>query len=305
MLGAPPTSCNNLDGISRRNHGGAGGITAAFVFATVTNRIYNLIDTLVFGQSHQILKRTSKWCSTLNCRKKQQKPNSFCFRVISGVGLTKVNRIIQLKILERELLPNGQLGQIDGPNSANSQSWRTSKEFSIDDYDVEEGIDFHTLTWEHRAIDLDSVVDSGIRVVTGIRFRVVNSHLRLEVRVTNFDYNTGKLIDIQRSEWIHNNDSFTTKKKLELQYPDRSTRSKQKSIPIRGKNHYIEFQPSDINADASQSTVPFLDGTLVESKKPLAGVGLYYKTQLGSGGFIAPKLIVFDAAVDMTPINNF
>lgn len=192
---------------------------------------------------------------------------------------------------------------MDVTNSADSQRWRTSKEFSIDDFDIEEGVDFHTISLFNRSIDLDTVVDAD-RIVTGIRFRVVNSHLRLEVRVTNFDYQTGKLIDIQRSEWIYNNNSME-KKQLELQHPDRSTRSKEKSIPIRGKNHYINFQPTDIYKDVAQSTVPFLDTTTVESQKPLAGVGLYQKTQYGYGGFIAPKLIVFDASADMTPINNF
>ncbi|XP_055324718.1 uncharacterized protein LOC129579094 [Sitodiplosis mosellana] len=223
-------------------------------------------------------------------------------KVISGVGFTKVNRIIQLKISERELLPNGTFSQIDVTNMADQSFWRTSKEFSIDDYDVEEGVDYHTLSWFNRSIDLDTVIDDA-RVVTGVRFRVVNSHIRLEVRVTNFNYQTGKLIDIQRSEWLYNKNS-TEKKLLELQYPDRSTRSKQKSIPIHGKNHYINFQSTDMN-DASQSTVPFLDSHLVESQKPLAGVGLYYKTQFGYGGFIAAKLIVFDASLDITPINNF
>lgn len=200
-------------------------------------------------------------------------------------------------------MPNGRLHQIDVTNSANTQTWRTSKPFSIDDYDVEEGVDFHTISWFNRSIDLDTVVDAA-RVVTGVRFRIVNSHLRLEVRVTNFNYQTGKLIDIQHSEWIYNKNT-TGKKILELQYPDRSTQSKQKSIPIRGTNHYINFQPTDIK-DAAQSTVPFIDATPVESQTtPLAGVGLYYKTQFGFGGFIAPKLIVFDAALDMTPINNY
>lgn len=51
--------------------------------------------------------------------------------------------------------------------------------------------------------------------------------------------------------------------------------------------------------------VPFIDATPVESLTPLAGVGLYLKTQLGYGGFIAPKLIVFDSSLYMTSINNY
>lgn len=221
----------------------------------------------------------------------------FCFRVISGVKLIKINRVIHFAILEKELLPIGRL--VDVP----SDTWRPSNIFSIDDYDIEEGVDFHTISLFNRTIDLDTVIDAD-RIITGVRFRVVDSHLRLEVRATNFNYLTGKLIDIQRSEWIHDKSS-AKKMPLELQSPDRSTRSQQKSIPIRGMNHCISFQPSDIWKDAAQSTVPFIDGTAVVSKVPLTGLGLYYKTQYGYGGFIAPKLIAIDASLHMTPINTF
>lgn len=132
-----------------------------------------------------------------------------------------------------------------------SLKWRTSKTFSIDDYDVEEGIDYHTLSLRNRSLDLDTIVDSD-RVVTGIRFRVIDSHIRLEVRATKFDFQTGKLIDIHHSEWISNDSRY--KKMLQFQRPDRPTRTRQKSIPIRGDNHYIRFQPSDIYKDAAQST---------------------------------------------------
>lgn len=218
--------------------------------------------------------------------------------MISGVAFTKVNRIIQLKILEKELLPNGTIATTNSENS-----WRTSNTFSIDDYDVEEGVDFHKISWYNRSIDLDAVFDAD-RVVTGVRFRVFNSHLRLEVRVTKFNYQTGKLIDIHHSEWISNN-TTETKKLIESKYPDRSTRSNEKSIPIRAKNYYVNFQPTDIRKDLAQSTVPFIDATPIVSQKPLAGLGLYVKTQNGYGGFIGANLIVFDASLDITPINNF
>lgn len=215
-------------------------------------------------------------------------------RVVAAVGFIRINRIIQLQIRERELLPNGRLN-LDAENA----SWQTSKEFSLDN--GEEGVDFHTVSWFNRSIDLDTLADGG-RVVTGVRLRVINSHLRLEIQVTHFNYQTGRL-DIERSEWLSNNS--TSRKPLDLHYPDRSTRSKEKSMPIRGNNYYVNFQATDILKDAAQSIVPFIDGTAVESQTPLAGVGLYYKTQHGYGGFIAPKLIAFDASLHMKPINNF
>lgn len=176
----------------------------------------------------------------------------FFSRVITGVGITKVNRIIQFQITEGELLPNGKVDTLNTFGYLNpSLKWRYAQPFSVDDFDVEEGIDYHTLSWHNRSIDLDTVYDSE-RVVTGVRFRIVGSHLRLEVRVTNFDYRTGKLFDIQHSQWISNDSN--NKKMIPFQRPDRPTRTPEKSIPIKLPNLYAQFQPSDIYKDAAQST---------------------------------------------------
>lgn len=64
----------------------------------------------------------------------------------------------------------------------------------------------------------------------------------------------------------------------------------------------MQFQPTDIDKDAAQTTVPFLDATKLEANVPLSGIGLYYKSTYGYGGFIGPKLIVFDSAKYITPL---
>lgn len=171
-------------------------------------------------------------------------------RVITGVAITKINRIIQFKITERKLLPNGKINAVH--NDSAWHQWRTAKEFSIDDTDVEVGIDYYALAWPHnRTIDLDTVFDAD-RVVTGVRFRVVQSHLRLQVRVTHFDFRTGQLADVQDSEWIGGD--ARERAPLDLKQPDRSTRTPQKSMPVRGENLSIQFQPTDVLKDAAQST---------------------------------------------------
>lgn len=221
-------------------------------------------------------------------------------RIVTGVAITKINRIIQFKIIERQLLPNGQVAVSDSPGTAYDE-WKTAAPFHINGLDVVEGVDFHQLSWKKRSIDLDTLIDME-RVVTGIRFRVIDSHLRLEIRVTDFDYQTGHLKDLRHSKWIGNN--HRPKRQLVPVRPDVPTKAKQKSMPFLGDNVYINFQPSDIEKDAAQSTIPFIDTTPLQAMTPLAGLGLQYKTSIGSGGFIAPKLIVFDAGLYIMPINN-
>lgn len=219
---------------------------------------------------------------------------------MTGVAITKINRIIQFKIIERILLPNGKIAIEDSFRAAYSE-WKTAAPFHIDDPDIVDGVDFHQLTWQKRSVDLDTLIDLE-RVVTGVRFRVVNSHIRIEIRVTDFDYQTGHLKDLRHSNWIGNN--FRSKRQLIPVRPDLPTKAQQKAMPFLGDNVYVNFQPSDIEKDAAQSTVPFIDATPLQAMTPLAGVGLHYKTSIGSGGFIAPKLIVFDSSLYITPINN-
>lgn len=85
---------------------------------------------------------------------------------------------------------------------------------------------------------------------------------------------------------------------MQLQRPDVPTRTRSKSIPTTQSNQYVEFGPTDMDADLGQTTVPYLDSQDVESIPPvaLAGAGLFHKGQTGFGGFVAPKLFTYDFA---------
>lgn len=69
-----------------------------------------------------------------------------------------------------------------------------------------------------------------------------------------------------------------------------------KSLPTSKTNQYIDFVNSDIDADAAQSTVPFIDIQEVVSDPivPLSGVGVFHKGRDLSGGFIALKTFTYD-----------
>lgn len=216
-------------------------------------------------------------------------------RIVAGIALVNINQIIQFKILEKKLLPNGQV-------SNEGAQWKMALPFSVNQTGVFLGEDYHTITWNNRSVDLGSVIDLN-RVVTGVRFRVTNSHLCLEIRVTDFEYSTGLLKNPRHSPWIGN--THQTRNKLEPLRPDNPIKTEKKSRPIVGENFYIDFQPSDVEKDAAQSTIPFIDATPLESITPLNGIGLQYKTQIGYGGFIAPTLIVFDSGLYITPITSF
>lgn len=211
-------------------------------------------------------------------------------KVITGLKLQKVEKIVHIQIQEGELTTRGAIVQ-------NSVVWKSIDQFSIMDSNVKNGVDYHTLAWEKRALDLDDLNGAQNQLLTGVRFRVVGSRLNLEIRLTPFDFATGKLDQpLEKSFW-HSND-ITDRKELQLSKPDVPIRQYLKHRPDSAVNQYVNFAASDREKDAAQSTIPFLDIQPVESKPalPMSGAGIFHKGTPGSGGFIAMKLVTFNFA---------
>lgn len=205
------------------------------------------------------------------------------------MGITKINHIIQLTILQQKLLPNGVLNTT--MNQENSK-WITSPTLNMtDDETLIENKDYVTITWRNRSIALTSATIDNGHVVTGVRFRKRDGHIGIEIRATRYDFDRGLLMDLEDSFWIGN---YNVLNELKLHRPDEPTKSVEKSQMFAENNEFIKFQPSDMEKDGAQTTVPYLDRSTVIAYVPLSGVGLYYKSTPGYGGFIAPKLITYD-----------
>lgn len=209
-------------------------------------------------------------------------------KVITGIKLKKVNQIIHLQIKEGELLPFGNI------NKTNVQ-WKPIDTFSILDNNVKKDVDYHTISWEKRGVDLDVLEKDDNYLLTGVKFRTIGSRLSLEVRFTPFNFTTGKLTDpLGRSFWISND--ITDRDELTLEKPDIPIRQALLSLPDSKPNQYVNFAPSDRASDAAQNTVPFLDVQPVEPNPPvpLMGAGIFHKGRKGSGGYIAMKVVTYD-----------
>ncbi|XP_012256460.2 uncharacterized protein LOC105686340 isoform X2 [Athalia rosae] len=216
-------------------------------------------------------------------------------KVITGIKFVKVNQVIHLQIEQGELLQRGRI--------SNVTEWKPVDEYNVLDADLKEGLDYLTLSWDQRAIDLDDLTAAPGYLLTGIRFRSLGSHLNLEIMSTPFNFTTGVLVKpLEKSVW-HGNDNTDASKPnprtvLELNKPDRSTRSELQSLPDSKSDQYVLFSPSDLDKDAAQSTVPFIDTQAVTPypRTPIAGAGIYHKGRSGFGGYIAPKLRTYNFA---------
>lgn len=115
---------------------------------------------------------------------------------MTGIAITKRNRMIQFVIGESTLLPYGKLNTTiareTGEMNANNR-YVGHPEFNINSKGVQNGVDFHTLTYERRSINLDAVLAPAGKIVTGVRFHALdNGVLTIQIRATDFDYETGE-----------------------------------------------------------------------------------------------------------------
>lgn len=106
--------------------------------------------------------------------------------------------MLQFIIGESTLLPYGKLNTTivneNGDTNPNNR-YIGHPEFSMNTAGVQNGVDFHTLSYNKRKINLDIVQTPTGKIVTGVRFHVLNDGtLTIQIRATDFDYETGKKI---------------------------------------------------------------------------------------------------------------
>ncbi|XP_069695090.1 uncharacterized protein [Periplaneta americana] len=197
-------------------------------------------------------------------------------------------------IQEAGLLPRGGINMT-------SVQWKPVDDYRISDSNVSDGKDYHTLRWRERAIDLDDLVAPEGYVLTGVRFRLLRTHLNLEIMVTPLNFSAGTLYNLdQESKWYRNNNTpdplDEPRTQLYFPDPDVPTLTKVGSVIDSRSNQFLLFTHSDIDNDAAQTTVPFLDSQPVAPEPPtlLAGAGIYHKGCPGYGGFIGLKVVTYD-----------
>ncbi|KAG7308933.1 hypothetical protein JYU34_006203 [Plutella xylostella] len=211
-------------------------------------------------------------------------------KVVTGVRLVKLGRVFHLQVSQGSL---GERGHVT------PDGWVSVQAFDPEDMGVKDTVDYHTLTYEKRAIDLDQLDSPEGHILTGVRFRMHGPHLHFEIRSTPFNYTTGRL-SADKSQWISNDNTDGAeipRSKLHLYRPDIPTRT-HTPLPVDSKHdQYIEFVNTDLEADAAQSTVPFIDIQPVQPLKGaamLSGAGVIHRGARGSGGFIAVSLRTYD-----------
>lgn len=194
--------------------------------------------------------------------------------------------------------------------NASTVAWKPVADYRLLDRGIRSGSDYHTLTADKRAINLDTLNGLSNTVLTGLRFKVYGRHMNLEAQFTEIDFVTGKLkmadaADVGKFWQANDNTPYTKENRrteIKLDHPDIPILSKHSEI-LSTDNQYIQFTHSDVDKDVAQTTVPFMDAQDVISKIPVAlnGIGIYYKGQSSFGGFIGMKLVTYNFAPHVIP----
>lgn len=206
--------------------------------------------------------------------------------MVSAIALRKFQGVFHLVVTERELRPYATLDT----STPTWHSYNSVDYFHINDAQVRNGIDYHTLTWENRTINLDTVEIPTGKAVTGVRFRIIDNAITLQVRATDFDFISGRLINLERSSWYISDKKNRTE--IILDGLDVPILTPEKSIPNIQTNLFVKFGPTDKFKDLAQTTIPYIDAQLVEPHNPvpLSGIGLTYKAFSGYGGKLIKNL---------------
>jgi len=221
-------------------------------------------------------------------------------KVVTGVRFVKIGRIIYPQIEEASALPEGGI-------DSSSRVWVPPKEISYTDTSnltANTGAVF-TMSYEHRAVDLDALEAPQGHVLTGIKLRTLGGHLNLEIQVTPIKFQTGALFP-DRSLWVANDNTPATNNPrtfVPIIMPDIPTRLSGQNKVDSTTDQFIQFDATSAYKDVSQTTIPFIDrqGVSPGPSSWLAGAGLYHKGAVGYGGFLGLSVASYDFSRHLSP----
>jgi len=221
-------------------------------------------------------------------------------KVVTGVRFTKIGKVIYPEIEQATALEEGGIDD-------SSREWVKPLEIRETDSNllVANNSAVFTMSYEQRAVDLDSLVAPPGQVLTGVKLRRLGGHLNLEIQATPVKFREGKLLP-DRSTWIGNDNTPATDKPrtfVPIIMPDVPTKLQGQNKVDSTTDQYLQFDATSAHKDVSQTTIPFIDAQPVSPKPStwLSGAGLYHKGQVGFGGFLGLKVSSYDFSRHLIP----
>ena len=202
-------------------------------------------------------------------------------KIVTGVRLVKRGRVIYPQIEQAAALKEGGVEQ-------GTRNWIEPAAINTTDTDVLlNNRTVFTMSYEQRAMDMDTLQAPPGHVLTGVKFRNLGGHLNLEIQITPVEFTTGKVLS-DKSIWIANDNTPATSSSprslVPIIMPDVPTKYTGHNQVDTTTDQYIQFDASSAHKDVSQTTIPFIDSQAVAPRPAtwLAGAGLYHKARRSS-----------------------
>ncbi|KAK0172157.1 hypothetical protein PV328_005507 [Microctonus aethiopoides] len=214
--------------------------------------------------------------------------------IVSGIKFVIYKNVLHLQIQQSKFV----LKNIND----NSSEWKSLE--SSQSYLNNSKIQTEMLSKFSGQIYLDDVMLPPKYAVTGVRFRSRSQSPEgffLQVLGAPIDLETGRL-NIIKANWYSANPILSKTKSYERNRIEINVKNLDDPIRCKGydydktANNYIKFYHSSVLKDGGQSTVPFIDAQPVETYPPfpLGGIGLFYRSKDGCGGYITPRIFTID-----------
>ncbi|KAH0555029.1 hypothetical protein KQX54_014793 [Cotesia glomerata] len=240
--------------------------------------------------------------------------------VVSDVKLIKEDNVVQIKIEQAKLLPQGKLDEktrawvpvdilIYQQNVSEGAFWASRNNSRVP---LVKDVDYTFLNHEKRRLNLDDVLVDKDWVITGARFRNSEdggrtSAIQLEVFKTKYDYQTGLLSSVEEEQHVavvannitqSQNSHYHTKRSAKRVVKRRDPAGNFTTELISLPNQYLEFRLAQM-MNFNESVVPFLDARPAAEKSvvPYSGIGIVYRssrTLSGTPGVISLRLFGID-----------
>ncbi|XP_034934783.1 uncharacterized protein [Chelonus insularis] len=195
--------------------------------------------------------------------------------VVTGVRFRIKNRVLRMQIQQGKLIDNQLINQ-------DTLEWQ-----ELDDCKSKKN-----MSYDYRALQTDDITLPNEYFVTGLSFRHDDVYQRIVLSLYGKKLRDLKNTTIKAVEYWRPSDSRTNLITPNMNIPIVS-QLKNKELSQPDKN-YITFQLPNFSLDIDDDyneLMPFLDiRDVVSDKRPLKGVGIYWRGQEGYGGFVAFKL---------------
>merc|ERR1719295_1732914 len=217
-------------------------------------------------------------------------------KLVTGARFVKRGKVFHLQIQQALALPEGGVDET-------TMAWKEPAPLSEENLTNNPKV--FTMSYEQRAMDLDSLSAPEGHVLTGLKFRKLGGHLNLEIQATPIRFREGQLIP-EQSIWIANDNTPASNKPrrlIPIILPDIPTRLRATNKVDGDQDQYLQFDTTSAHKDVAQTTVPFLDVQPVSVKPAtwLAGAGVYHKGRIGFGGFVGLSVETFDFSRHLLP----